>query len=165
MCCAYCTRLPVWDTVLTLTANLGEVLCCGVLTLTAYLGEILCCVVLLCVPYLFTWVRCCAAVWLPYLFTWVRWCAYPACLPGWDVVLLCVYPTCLPGWDTVLWKSTWKNPEKPWIITLTHLSMSRSCRQVLMRWDTRGQLSRLTVSIPLQSILSCLSGFVQNSPA
>lgn len=40
-----------------------------------------------------------------------------------------------------------------------------SCRQVLIRFATRGLLSRRTVSIPLQSILSCFSGLVQYNPA
>lgn len=38
-----------------------------------------------------------------------------------------------------------------------YLSMRIFCRQVLMRLATRGQLSLRTVSIPLQSILSCVS--------
>lgn len=43
--------------------------------------------------------------------------------------------------------------------------MRMSCRQVLIRFATRGLLSRRTVSIPLQSILSCFSGLVQYNPA
>ena len=50
-------------------------------------------------------------------------------------------------------------------IQSTYLSIKSSCRQVLISCATRGQLSRLTVSIPLQSILSCLTGFVQKRPA
>lgn len=46
-----------------------------------------------------------------------------------------------------------------------HLLMRMSCRQVLIRLATRGLLSRRTVSIPLQSILSCFSGLVQYNPA
>lgn len=38
-----------------------------------------------------------------------------------------------------------------------HLSMRILCRQVLIRFATRGQLSLRTVSMPLQSILSCVS--------
>lgn len=45
------------------------------------------------------------------------------------------------------------------------LLMRMSCRQVLIRLATRGLLSRRTVSIPLQSILSCFSGLVQYNPA
>lgn len=38
-----------------------------------------------------------------------------------------------------------------------YLSMRILCKHVLMRLATRGQLSLRTVSMPLQSILSCVS--------
>ena len=44
-------------------------------------------------------------------------------------------------------------------------SMRIFCRQLLMRLATSGQLSRRTVSMPLQSILSCTSGRVKYRPA
>ena len=46
-----------------------------------------------------------------------------------------------------------------------YLSINIFSRQTLKALETRGQLSRRTVSNPLQSILSCLSGFVQYNPA
>jgi len=89
-----------------------------------------------------------------------------ACLPAYSESVL-VSSLVITSWDMSI-----RLHSKSDMVCLAYSTApfgSRSirifCRQQLIRLATSGQLSRRTVSIPLQSILSCTSGRVKYRPA